>query len=47
MGAVAGLGETARLQPRVQLGIIGKVQPQREQPLAHVADLVLDSGFGP
>jgi hypothetical protein len=36
------LGETARLQPGVQLGIAGKVQPRREQVLARIADLVLD-----
>jgi len=42
MRALACLGEAARLQPGVELVIIGKVQPGREQMLAQIADLVLD-----
>ena len=36
------LSQAARLQPGVELVIIGKVQPGREQMLAQIADLVLD-----
>ena len=45
MRALARLRQTARFQPGVQLGVIGKVQPRREQALARVADLVLDLAF--
>jgi hypothetical protein len=45
MRALAGLRQTARFQPGVQFGVVGKVQPRREQVLARVAELVLDPGF--
>src|SRR5215469_15837393 len=47
MHARAGLGETARFQPGIELGVVGKVQPRCEQALAHVADLVLDLALLP
>src|SRR5262249_58200793 len=45
--ARAGLGEAARFQPGIELGVVGKVQPRCEQSLARVADLVLDLALLP
>src|SRR5262249_61198616 len=42
MGARARLGETAPLQPGIELGVVVKVQPLREHVLSSVADLALD-----
>src|SRR5205807_6102602 len=47
MHALPRLGEATRLQPGVELGIAGKVQPRRKQVLADIADLVLDLPFLP
>src|SRR5579884_764622 len=47
MRALARLGEAARLQPGIQLGVIAEVQSRREQVLARVADLVLDLALLP
>src|SRR5438105_3185527 len=47
MRARARLRQTARLQPGVELGRAGNVEPRREQTLARVAGLVLDLSLLP